>query len=441
MVGLAETWFSAFFIASNIGNFSIGVLATLPMLIGSLLQLATPWGMRQMGSYRLWSVIGASLQGCMLLALGAMSAFHAVTFEAAFLLMVVYWGSSLAIGPAWNTWMEFVIPKQVRTKFLSCRMRVCQICLLIAVCIAGTALQSNGILSKQTIFCIMFLGAGFARLISAALLHTHREYPGWTRLGLYPVLDPCRGENFGKTLKQTVPFFVAVQFSVYISGPFFTPFMLRTMGMSYAGFMFLIVLGYLGRILTLRLAGNIARQYGPKPLLMCGAIGIVPLSGLWWFYESFAFLAFVQLAGGIAWGCYELAMSLVFIEQIPRHLRPRVLSVFGTFNGLAMVGGSLLGGTILQILGNQVAGFMVIFIASSVMRGMALFLFPHALFPAGSAAPVVMPECLVPATPTINGRPVMNNFANLSSPGAAEDLEPVHLPERETDSPMFTKAA
>lgn len=431
MVGLAETWFAAFFIAANISNFSIGILATLPMLVGSLLQLGTPWGIRWVGSYRLWSVAGSVLQGSSLVVMGVLSGLGAVTFELAFLALVFYWGSSLAIGPAWNTWMEFVIPKSVRTRYLSSRMRVCQICLLIAVCVAGLILHSNSVQARQGIFSILFLAAGLFRLISAALLYSHREHRAWSQYSFHGIKEAQLSENIGKTVREVVPFFVAIQFSVFISGPFFAPFMLRSMRMDYATFMFLIVLGYLGRILTLHFASNVAQSRGPGSLLLWGAVGIAPLSGLWWFYESFLFLAIMQLLGGVAWGCYELAMSIVFMERIPRQVRPRVLAVFGLFNGIAMVSGSLLGGAILHWFENQISGFMIVFIASSLIRAVSLLLFPYRLFAEQAAGTSSFPESFVPATPQPNGRPDFNGY-NL----AAMDEAPVLVSAETTTSTL-----
>jgi hypothetical protein len=61
-------------------------------------------------------------------------------------------------------------------------------------------------------------------------------------------------------------------------------------------------------------------------------------------------------------------------------------------------------------------GFMIVFITSSVLRGVALFLFPHSLFAAMPTTSVLPPESLIPATPQINGRPDFNSFANLTAP-------------------------
>ncbi|HMO91201.1 MAG TPA: hypothetical protein PKD64_03320 [Pirellulaceae bacterium] len=436
MVGTAETWFGAFYIAAGIGTFSVGLLATLPILIGSLLQFGTPWGIRRVGSYRAWAFTGAAFQGLSLVGMAICCLANCLSIAVVFSLMVIYWASSLAVGPAWNTWMEFVIPRAVRTRYLSARMRVCQIALLIAVLVTGGVLQLTVPEYTLVAFGILFLLAGVFRLISAVLLGSHTEQPSWILQYVSATLQKRDDTSIGKVIRQSVPFFVAIQFSVYVSGPFFAPFMLRTMGMSYAGFMLLILLGYVGRILTLRLAGEIARVWGPGRLLWLGAMGVIPLSGLWWFYESFAFLIILQLAGGVAWGCYELAMSIVFIERIPRHLRTRVLSIFGVCNGFAMVGGSLLGGAIVFAAGNSVLGFMVIFSLSTLLRLASMALFPSKLLMAAKQHFTRTADPLIPATPCLNGRPTVGPFNHLPTGEpkvSSESYSPTELIEIESD--------
>src|SRR5262245_34763364 len=69
MVGLGETYFSAFALAIGTGQTFAGLLATLPQLAGSLLQLAAPWGVKKLGSQRRWIVTFVSLQASSLLLL------------------------------------------------------------------------------------------------------------------------------------------------------------------------------------------------------------------------------------------------------------------------------------------------------------------------------------------------------------------------------------
>lgn len=417
MVGVSETYFGAFLIAAGVGNFWIGVLATLPILLGSILQTVTPWGIRRMGSYRAWSVLTAGLQGLSLLALSAVCWGEATGFWVLLAILVLYWGSSMAVGPAWNTWMEFVIPRPIRARYLSRRMRICQVCLLLGVLGAGMLLQSG--LSPLLVFSGMFCAGGGLRLMSAWGLGQQTEQPHWMAKHELQGRLAASDDQLAGVLRRTVPFFVAMQFAVFFSGPFFAPFMLRNLEMGYGEFMFLIVLGYLGRVLTLHWAGNFARQFGAGWLLWFGALGLVPLAGLWLVSQAWWFLVLIQLAGGMAWGCYELAMSIVFIERIPGHFRTRVLSLFGVGNGLAMVLGSLLGGWVLSGFSSSHTGFMVVFGISSLLRVGTLFLFPWALMAEAAPAAVVTPAELVSAAPEANGRPLVVHVGSLSEPPAA----------------------
>src|SRR5439155_14270570 len=67
MVGIGETYFAAFALALGAGETIAGLVATVPMLIGATLQLATPWFLSRASSYKRWVVRCASLQAAALL--------------------------------------------------------------------------------------------------------------------------------------------------------------------------------------------------------------------------------------------------------------------------------------------------------------------------------------------------------------------------------------
>ena len=62
MVGIGETYFAAFALALGTGETFAGLVATLPMLAGAALQLATPWCLQRARSYKKWVILCASLQ-------------------------------------------------------------------------------------------------------------------------------------------------------------------------------------------------------------------------------------------------------------------------------------------------------------------------------------------------------------------------------------------
>src|SRR5689334_1991421 len=65
MVGIAETYFGAFALALGLGSAGAGLMVTLPVLLGSMLQLVTPWGVLRLGSHKKWIVSAIFIQvGC-----------------------------------------------------------------------------------------------------------------------------------------------------------------------------------------------------------------------------------------------------------------------------------------------------------------------------------------------------------------------------------------
>lgn len=434
MVGLTETYFGAFYLTAGMSNFAVGVLATVPYLLGSILQLLTPCGVEQLGSYRRWMVANATLQGTSLVALGTAAYFQATHFWMLFGLITIYWGAGLATAPVWNTWIETLIPPSIRAKFLAWRMRVCQICLLLGVTAAGCALRwSEFSQSQLSMFAALLLLGGVCRYLSAAMLNRKSELSPWRslrnrpepRTTMVPATQTPQPNPDEATSLKAIPYFLMIQFAVFLSGPYFTPFMLRVMELSFLQFTILIVLGYLGRIAALRWAGNVSRYFGQATLLWIGGISIIPASGLWIFYESYWFLCILQFVFGMAWACYELALALVLIERIPNERRVQIISRYNLFNGVAMVSGSLLGGGIIQLYQGSSTGFMVIFVLSTLLRMVALAWFPFALFRSTRPQETGLVYLFYP-TPEPNGRTLMRPFYALrdrveTSPSPSED--------------------
>src|SRR5262245_20224751 len=75
MVGIGETYFAAFALALGTGETIAGLVATLPMLAGASLQLATPFFLSRTRSYKRWVVTCVSLQAASLLLMPLATAF------------------------------------------------------------------------------------------------------------------------------------------------------------------------------------------------------------------------------------------------------------------------------------------------------------------------------------------------------------------------------
>jgi len=128
MVALGETNFQLFAVALAAGETLVGLVATVPMMLGAVLQLCTPWALKVTKNFQGWIVGTAVLQAASLLILPFAVLLQGNAAIACVLLAAtLYWCGVLACAPAWNTWIEGILPLSIRTRYLASRARVSQV--------------------------------------------------------------------------------------------------------------------------------------------------------------------------------------------------------------------------------------------------------------------------------------------------------------------------
>lgn len=373
MVGLGETYFPAFVLALGLGEIASGLVASVPLLIGAILQLVSPYAVSWLGSNRRWCITCVAIQGFSFVPLALGALYGAMPIWAVFGAVSLYWGGGLGAGPAWNTWMETVVPFRVRAPFFAMRTRLGQAGVLLGFIAGGLSLQYGKAQGNVLIlFAIIFGIAGACRLLSARFLsgqtepvsiHGRQKHVAFTEL----ITRIRAGGSEGLLL-----YFLAVQIAVQISGPYFSPFMLRQLKISYLHFVALLATSFVAKILALPACGRLAAHFGARRLLWLGGIGIMPVSGLWLYANSFWALAAVQFLAGAVWAAYELAMFLLFFETVRREERTSILTLFNLANSVALVIGAIIGGVVLKLLGQSRETYLFLFALSSFARAATL---------------------------------------------------------------------
>src|SRR6056297_2787748 len=132
MVGMGETFFPAFALAVGLGEVSAGLISSLPMLAGGILQLVSLRAVSWLGSEKRWVLVCAAVQGLAFVPLAIAAAIGSISLSVLLLLASVYWAAGLASGPAWNTWMQAVVPSRLRAKYFAARTRTSQLATLVA---------------------------------------------------------------------------------------------------------------------------------------------------------------------------------------------------------------------------------------------------------------------------------------------------------------------
>jgi MFS family permease len=369
MVGVGETYLPAFVLAAGMGEVAAALVATMPMLAGSLLQLVSPYCVKWLGSHRRWVVLCALCQAFSFVPLLIAVLWGNIPTALVFFIAAIYWGAGLGAGPAWNTWVETLVPIQVRARYFAWRTRMTQAGTLAGFLIGGIALQLGAAAGQRLLtFALLFLIAAVCRFVSACFLAIQSEPQ--------PTAEDHRHvspREFFARLKggadgRLLLYLLAVQTSVQIAGPFFTPYMLGHLKLSYAEYAMLVASAFLAKIVALPAIGKMASRYGARKLLWFGGIGIIPLSGMWLISNSYPYLLALQVVGGVAWAAYELAMFLLFFETIKPQERTSMLTTFNCANSAATAIGSLLGWAMLVTWGRHPHAYLALFAASSIAR-------------------------------------------------------------------------
>lgn len=377
MVGCGETYFSAFALALGLGPVAAGMVASMPILVGALLQLAAPLAVARIGSNRRWVIACTVVQAlCFVPMVWWAFRGHARLWE---LLVAasLYWSAGMAGVPAWTAWMATLVPDQLRTPYFANRNRLGQFAVFLGFVVSGLVLQwGEAREALLAAFAAMFIVAGVARLVSTACLCACREpvppAPDATAApAAVPLAQRVAGALRGMAGRRSGPivaYLCCFVFGTQMAAPYFTPYMLRELGFSYHAFMLVFGTSFLAKALLLPAIGRLASRVGPLRLIWLSSLAIVPLALLWLPSSNVAYLCGVQVLAGACWAAYELAVMLIFFQEVDADERTGVVTVYNLGVAVATVAGAATGGLILRSLGETWQAYATVFAVSCVAR-------------------------------------------------------------------------
>ncbi len=372
MVGAGETYFPAFVLASGHGELAAGLVATLPMLAGAVVQLGTPRAVASLGSHRRWVVLCASMQALAFVPLVVGAFTGHMPLVPIFLAAALYWAAGLAAAPAWNAWITGLVPHRIRARYFALRTRAMHAATLVGLVLGGLALQQLALGNPTRTFALLFLAAGAARLGSARHLALHSEpirpeprpLP-WSNVLRSPALKGAR---------RLIAYLLCLQLAVQVAAPFYSPYMLKQLGLPYGTYMLLIASAFVAKMAALPLLGRWARRVGSRRLAWVGTCGIVFASLPWYATTNVGLLLAAQLVAGVFWAAFELASLLLLFEHIPERERTSVITLYNLGNAACFALGSLVGGALLQGLGAGAQAYGILFLLTSALRALTLLL-------------------------------------------------------------------
>ncbi len=380
MMGVSECYLIPYGIALGATAHQVMYLASIPMLVGAILQTY---------SARITQSIGSRLK-----LINVVVFLHALSWLPVILIPYVFRGRPALMpwmlliaatiltscfafaGPAWQSLMSDYIPVKKRGKYFGWRNRL-QGILTVAVSIAaGLTLHYFG---KENIvgFTLIFVFAMTCRFYSWICLTKMKEPFRHTSHDVYfSFIDflkqfrshstvPADRGNFARF----VTFVSLMSLSVNISGPLLAFFILKDLGYSYASYMVVVTTASLSGFLFQGIWGKLGDRDGNVKILRIAGWGIAVVPFFWMISRNLGYLFFVQIAAGCVWGGFTLLTSNFVLEALPPSIRIRGTSYFNIINSSAMLLGSAIGGLLFQhippIFGYS---FLTLFLISCVGR-------------------------------------------------------------------------
>lgn len=346
MAGAGEHYLSAYALFLKATTAQISWLAAFPSLLGSFAQLFSAWLANRLGQRKSIILFGVVLQTVMWLPIIWLPYFfpaHAVTIL--IVCAALYFTGGHLATPVWNSLMGDLVPEKRRGRFFARRTRLMSMMNFLAIVGAGLMLYAFEMSNQVRLgFMLVFSIAALARLYSAAQLarmHDPDHVPSNIDWPAFPGLwQKLRGSD----CVRFTTFFAAMQFAAAIAAPFFAVYMLRDLGFSYLQYMASTALAVVAQFGSLRMWGRLGDIFGNRVILTVTGhvIPIFPL--LWLVSPHFAYVAGLQMLGGLIWAGFSLSASNYLYDSVNSERRAAYSAVHNVVTSIAIFAGALLGG-------------------------------------------------------------------------------------------------
>jgi MFS family permease len=289
----------------------------------------------------------------------------------------LYWIFGMILGPAWNSWMGDLVDEKKRGTYFGRRSKITGSATFLAYMIAGYILQrySGDAVLEYTGFVIIFCLAFSSRMLSVTFLMRKYEPPyeilQAAEFSFWEFIKQARFRNYG----LLVLYLSIMNASLYISAPFFTPYMLYDLKLDYMTFTIINAAAIITKIFFLPVWGRSSDRFGTRKVLSLTGF-LMPLTPLLWvFSHDFYYLIIIQIYSGFIWAGFEIASFNFIFDTTSPQKRATAVAYYNVINGIAIFTGAMTGGLIVKYNAFFWSKYILVFVISGVMRYVVSFLF------------------------------------------------------------------
>ena len=374
MVGVVETYAVPFGLFFHATTAQIGLLVSLPQLLGACSLLLVVPLVQRLGSRLRFAVLGASLQIVVLLLVAGLALVECPNRLGALIaLMAAYRVVFHLIVPAFGSLMSEYLPAGKRGGYFGLRTRILGISQILGTALAGAVLFVAGQRAAAVGFFLVFLMAALARSVSARLLSRMADLPLSPEHPL-GVSSFALGRTADRNVVRYAAYVAGILFTTFLAAPYFSVYMLRELRFNYLTYTGVQLASMIAGIATVPVWGRHADAVGnAKVLKVTGAL--LPAGALLWLVSSHpAYLIAVEACSGVLWAGFNLCVTNFIYDAVSPPQRIRVLASCNLVNALAMCSGAFAGGWLAERLPPLFGARLLSLMALSGLLRLAVYL-------------------------------------------------------------------
>ncbi len=369
MFGVTINYITPFALLLGGNPFYVGLLNSLPLLFGAIVQLASTEVAKKFKSRVKSVTFFVLLQSFSWFVICGVvfipEKFRLFSFIALIILNNIF--GSIAT-PAWASLMSDTVDASKYGEYFSWRGKVLGFINLVSSFAAGIFLFIVPV--KIIGFFFLFLIAGITRFISGVYLSLmddvrvdHADAKDFTFIKF---IKRIKESNFVKF----VLFVSLLNFCVFLASPFFAVHMIDELKFRYSTYTIVTVAATLAGLISLPFWGSLSDRFGNVKVIKVTASLSPILPVLWLFTQNPLLLGMVNALAGYIWAGFNLAIVNFIFDATSKEVRTRCFAYFSFTNGFFIFTGTLLGGWLATNMPFSISGskLLTLFLISGILR-------------------------------------------------------------------------
>lgn len=295
-------------------------------------------------------------------------------------MILIFYGAGISManigGPGWISWMNELVPTNLRGEFWGIRNRIIGLTQFAAIAVAGLTLQfANSADYELQAYIALFSLAFVARFANVIPLTRMYEPPMSvpefaTEFRFRIFLTRLFTTNFGRFAL----FSITMTFSVNVMGPIIPVYVLRSLEFNYAQFTAVMMAVLVFSFISMTYWGPLSDMYGNYRILFATAIMLPLLPVGWIVFKQFPVLLVLQVFNGFVLAGFNLSTTNYIFDAVRQENISKIMAYFNTLNTSCAFLGAITGGflvTVFQELpvnGSILNAFTSVFLISAILR-------------------------------------------------------------------------